>query len=369
MHHSYFVSFPFATKSNTEFGLKKPIAPISYNSQNQQYTLLIISLLTQVDSIFLFLPYEFVKINKMSKKVIILGGSQEKGKIAFASKLLNDNPGEYIRLNTDELRVMTTNHYHTTDNEKFIEKVKDLMLEEALLDGKHVFLDDSNLSEGQLERIRNVVRKFNTDHNQSVPVEIISMVAKLEDCMESDRAGEKPINEVGEAAKHKMHRQHTPKAGSNIPKHYKKYPDYRTQDPSLPKAIICDLDGTLALLNGRSPFDASTCEYDKPNAPVVNLVTHYYQLGYKVILASGREDIYRSQTELWLKKYQVRFEALYMRPAGDYRKDAIVKKEIFDLYIDGKYYIELVLDDRNQVVDLWRNELQLPCFQVYYGDF
>lgn len=58
-----------------------------------------------------------------------------------------------------------------------------------------------------------------------------------------------------------------------------------------------------------------------------------------------------------------------MRAAGDYRKDAVIKKEMFDTQIEGKYFVEFVLDDRNQVVDLWRKDLNLPCFQVYYGDF
>lgn len=76
----------------------------------------------------------------------------------------------------------------------------------------------------------------------------------------------------------KMHRQHLIKNNSEGPKYDKKQPIYRDQDPSLPIAIICDLDGTLALLNGRSPFDASKCNQDLPNIPVVNMVKNYYQL-------------------------------------------------------------------------------------------
>ena len=89
-----------------------------------------------------------------------------------------------------------------------------------------------------------------------------------------------------------MHHQNEVKDISNEQKHEKKHPVYRTQDPSLPKAIICDLDGTLALMNGRSPFDASTCESDLPNTPVVNIVKNYHELGYKIILASGRDPDY-----------------------------------------------------------------------------
>jgi len=167
----------------------------------------------------------------------------------------------------------------------------------------------------------------------------------------------------------KMHRQHLIKNNSEGPKYDKKQPIYRDQDPSLPVAIICDLDGTLALLNGRSPFDASKCDQDLPNIPVVNMVKNYYQLGYKILLVSGREDPFKPQTEKWLAGQNISYHVLIMRKAGDYRKDAIIKKEIYRYHIEGKYFVELVLDDRNQVVDLWRNDLHLPCFQVFYGDF
>ncbi len=143
----------------------------------------------------------------------------------------------------------------------------------------------------------------------------------------------------------------------------------RIQDNTLPRAIICDLDGTLALINGRSPFDASKCEQDSPNWPVVNMVKNYHGLGYKIILLSGRQDTHRTQTIHWLEKFEIKYDLLLMRKANDMRKDAIIKREIFESHIERKYFIELVLDDRDQVVDLWRNDLQLPCFQVFYGNF
>jgi predicted kinase len=302
----------------------------------------------------------------MSKKVIILRGLPASGKSTYARNLLDENPGAYKRLNKDELRVMLDNNHHTNYNEKFIEKVRDLMLVEALLDGKHVIVDDTNLSERPVERIKNVVRKFNTDHNQQVQFEIKEMNVSLEECLERDKSRDK---KVGDNVILKMHRQHILKDNSVELKQDKKHPTYRTQDPSLPKAIICDLDGTLSLMNGRSPFDASRCDEDLPNIPVVNMVKNYHQFGYKIILASGREDTFKPQTLTWLERYGIFYDLLVMRAAGDFRKDAIIKKEFFSNHIEGKYFVELVLDDRNQVVDLWRNDLQLPCFQVFYGDF
>jgi len=58
-----------------------------------------------------------------------------------------------------------------------------------------------------------------------------------------------------------------------------------------------------------------------------------------------------------------------MRKANDFRKEAIIRRELFDAEIAGKYFIEFVLDCLNQVVDMWRKELHLPCFQVNYGNF
>ncbi|CAM1367976.1 phosphatase domain-containing protein [Tenacibaculum xiamenense] len=143
----------------------------------------------------------------------------------------------------------------------------------------------------------------------------------------------------------------------------------RLQDEMLPRAIICDLDGTLSLINNRNPFDGSKCEQDLPNVPVVNLVKNYKELGYKVLLLSGRDGRYQPETELWLDAHNIHYDELWMRKPKDNRKDAIIKEEIFRREIEEKYFIEFVLDDRNQVVDLWRLKLKLPCFQVFYGDF
>ncbi|MEL6989627.1 MAG: polynucleotide kinase, partial [Bacteroidota bacterium] len=138
---------------------------------------------------------------------------------------------------------------------------------------------------------------------------------------------------------------------------------------ALPKAIICDLDGTLALMNGRDPFMAKNCDQDLLNTPVADLVKLKAKEGCKILLFSGRSEEYKAPTLEWLSRYEIPYELLRMRKVKDNRKDSIVKKEFFEEEVSGKYNIEFVLDDRNQVVDLWRDDLGLACFQVYYGDF
>ena len=60
---------------------------------------------------------------------------------------------------------------------------------------------------------------------------------------------------------------------------------------------------------------------------------------------------------------------LFARKSGDFRKDAVVKEEIYRRHIEGKYCIKLVLDDRDQVVSCWRDTIGLTCFQVAPGAF
>ena len=133
------------------------------------------------------------------------------------------------------------------------------------------------------------------------------------------------------------------------------------------KCIICDLDGTLALLNGRNPYDASTAEQDILNDPVAEIVKHL-AAAYDIILISGRTDTWRAETERWLQKHQVPYVQLFMRKEGDFRKDVVVKREFFAKYIKSHWDVLFVLDDRNQVVEMWR-EVGLTCLQVAPGDF
>jgi len=138
------------------------------------------------------------------------------------------------------------------------------------------------------------------------------------------------------------------------------------------KAILCDIDGTLALISEMNPFDTADAGKDALNHPVANLIEVYArQKIYEVdlILITGREEQYRQLTEDWLESFGItHYKHLYMRPNGDYRKDFTVKREIYLRGIKPNYDILFVLEDRTQVVKMWRAE-GLTCFQVAEGDF
>lgn len=137
---------------------------------------------------------------------------------------------------------------------------------------------------------------------------------------------------------------------------------------TLPKAIIVDIDGTLAKMNGRGPFEWDRVGEDSVNEPVKTVV-NALSLSHYVIVFSGRDRVCHNKTLQWLIESGIKFNELFMRPEGNNEKDCIIKRRLFDNHVKGNYNVRLVIDDRNQVVDMWRKDLGLTCFQVDYGDF
>lgn len=285
------------------------------------------------------------------KKVIMCKGLPGSGKSTWAKSKLRENPNQYKRINKDDLRAMLDDSQHSNASEKFIQKVRDALIIEALKNGCHVIVDDTNFAPKHEARIRQLVTDFNRQNNDSVSVEVKFFEATVEECIARDLNRPKS---VGERVIRSMYRDYL------APK-----PPVIERNPNLPDAIICDLDGTLALLNGRSPYDASTCESDLLNEAVAQILR---KSGDAIIFMSGRMDKHREQTQAWLKAHRFYYEALHMRATGDTRKDSIIKQELYDRYVKGKYNILFVLDDRNQVVEFWRS-IGLTCLQVADGDF
>ncbi len=91
------------------------------------------------------------------------------------------------------------------------------------------------------------------------------------------------------------------------------------------------------------------------HAPIIDMVRHEaYDLGNKIVFASGRDEEFYGVTEEWLyQEVKVPIAGLFMRPRQDKRNDAIVKLDLFD---------------RNRVVSAYRS-IGLTVFQVADGDF
>ncbi len=134
-----------------------------------------------------------------------------------------------------------------------------------------------------------------------------------------------------------------------------------THDEKLPWCQIFDLDGTLAIKGDRDIFDFAKVGVDKVNSSIAYLTTLNDD---DVIILSGRPDICKNETEEWLyKSDQIYYEQLHMRKYRDYRDDTIIKYELFNEHIRGRYNVRFVVDDRPKVCRMWR-KLGLTVLQV-----
>lgn len=281
------------------------------------------------------------------KTLFMTKGLPASGKTTWAKAKLADQPGAFKRINKDDLRAMLDGGKWSQANEKLLLGVRDYIVGAALNAGKHVIADDTNLAPKHADALAAIAKK------NGAAFEVMDFThVGLEECIERDR---KRTNYVGEKVIRDMHAQFLAVK-----------PPVLVPDPALPWCVIVDIDGTVAKMDGRGPFDWHSVGSDVENAPVCHLVRGIQD---KVIFLSGRDAVCRYATEGWLAAAGIFGGAdLHMRPEGDMRDDRIVKEEIYRREILGRYNIRYVLDDRDKVVRLWRS-LGLPCFQVAEGNF
>lgn len=265
--------------------------------------------------------------------LIMMRGLPASGKSTEAKKMLSDfGSGNAKIVNKDLLREMLDNGYWSNQNEKFLLGIRDKIIESALTAKKHVIVDDTNLNPKHEIHLRALALQ----HKAHFDIMDFSHIT-VDECIKRDLARTKS---VGEQVIRKMYRDFlAPKV------------EPPAFDPNLPSIMIVDIDGTVMQMNGRRPFEWSRVAEDLPRHSVIRAILGY---GYKWIYFSGRDECCRAETEESLLKHLGVKGPLYMRAAGDMRKDTEVKLEMFDAHIRGKFNVEAIFDDRPQVIRLWR---------------
>lgn len=281
------------------------------------------------------------------RKVLILKGLPGSGKSTIARQMMETALGNWKRINKDELRAMLDNNSWSGKNEDYVLNVRDFLILQALNSDKNVIIDDTNLHPKHQERIQKLVTEWNQGKNlqECAIVEVQFINTPIEECIRRDL---QRTNSVGEKVIRKMYSQFL-REKPVVVKHNLNSPD----------AIIVDMDGTLAIHNGRSPYDTAKCGDDLVNEPIayiIKCVSPDTATRTRVLIVSGRDDTYYRHTIQWLSQNKIPYDEVHMRKAGDKRDDAVVKKEIYEGCIKGKYNVLFVLDDRPRVCRMWHQQ-------------
>lgn len=298
----------------------------------------------------------------------ITRGLPASGKSTFAREWVAENPAQRVRVNRDDTRAMIHRPHAGRSTEDTTTVVCHAAIRALLRNGRDVIVDDTNLNGGIAKSLAKLAAQCGATFTvHDFPIE-------LDEAIRRDAERPSPVGEHVIKGMHARYLAHL-KGGFPEPPRPVVAPTFKpyTPIPGTPKAIVVDIDGTLADNYGhRSPYDYSRVHEDAVHVPVLDLVWLLIGQGYTPIIMSGRDDECREQTVAWLRDScglaESEYHGPFMRATGDKRDDAIVKLELFDQHVRDYFDVRYVLDDRNRVVAAWRS-VGLTVLQVADGDF
>lgn len=306
-------------------------------------------------------------------EIIITYGIPASGKDTWAIEEMKKNPNKYKRITKDLLREMIDGNSHTFENEKFILSIRDKIVEKSLRDGKSVIVSDTNFPFGgkHFKRMCEIAQLVG-----DVQVREKFFDVDVKECVRRNSLRDR---KVPEDVIHNMFNKHVKGKPYTCGTYY--FPPIQKiqYNPDLPDCIIFDVDGTLAHKGNRSAYDWKRVGEDSvdTNIKQLNEIFDWYNYacdymggtdGIKIFIFTGRDGICLNETKEWLENNGIKYDDIFIRPAGNMEKDSVIKKRMYEEHIKDKYNVIALFDDRNQVVDMYR-ALGLTVCQVNYGDF
>ena len=216
-------------------------------------------------------------MKKITAKVILTVGLPGSGKSTWAKDVVKKSNGTTKRINRDDIRSMLDNSIYSKNNEKFVVEVRNSLIVSALKNNFNVIVDDTNLNNKNIEDIKHLVKREFFNEDIKVEENTTFLDVSIDECIKRDMERERT---VGSSVILNMVRD-------NPHRFLNRLETIHNNTNSNKNAIICDIDGTLANLNGRNPYDASTCINDLIHKHIVDIVKLEDSVNSKIILVSG----------------------------------------------------------------------------------
>jgi predicted kinase len=314
-----------------------------------------------------------------NRKLIIMIGVPGSGKTTWAKQYLEEHKNDefkWVRVSRDDIRMMCFNVEFDTANEVTVTQIEDKLVRLALEEGKNVLIDATHINR----------KSRNKWHKLALDIGGINVIEKgfkidLETCLERNRNRDRKVPEVIIRNMHeRLQKSKFEEWKETI------YPEYVVEtsiyNKKLSDAIICDLDGTICDNSWRNVYNTALCEQDRPIGEIIDLINlesgifleddNRECLQAKILFVTARSEIYREKTNKWLMKHVSLTRGsnfdLLMRPDCDKRHATIIKRELYEQHVKGKYNVKYTLDDNPAICRMWRR-LGLKTLQLSDVEF
>lgn len=303
-----------------------------------------------------------------TKQLVLLRGLQGSGKSTYARAWVAEDPDHRIRVNRDDIRFALFGKYWglSQHQEETVSTIEHATSTAALKAGLSVIIDATNF------KARTAKDWISAADKHKAEFVVVDIETPLEECIKRDMErgirGERSVGEevIRDYAKRFLQKgKFPPKPVKMEAKAAEVGAPYEHAE-GLPFVWLFDVDGTLARMQGRSPYAWDRVHEDTAIEDVVR-VARLLSREYPVIVFSGRDEVCYEATMTWLEDVAgLNVKELHMRPTatnGVDLPDDVVKLDLFEKHIRGKYNVAGVFDDRLRVCRAWEN-LGLTLFRV-----
>lgn len=303
-------------------------------------------------------------MNAEKSRFIILIGTSSSGKSTWAEQFVKDQEvredfygvvqvsNDWVNINRDDIRFALftdnkrdwTKYKFNKKNERRVTDVEDQLAFDAVINGKNIISSNTNLNPS----IRQKWKDFAETHGYEYEEKVFHCT--WEELVKHNAQREGGIPESILWSQYKRFMQQYGYIGEH------KLDMYR-HNPMLESTIWCDIDGCIADFTGvRKPFEWESVSKDIPRMEIIRALEGLAYVHGHVTFMSGRDGMCYEDTCQWLVDHVtsdwpewIEWK-LVMRTPNDNRKDDVVKYELFNEHIRGKFNVAAALDDRPRVI-------------------
>lgn len=315
--------------------------------------------------------------NKLT--LLMMMGLPSAGKTTYTRSLINSNPN-HIRVSRKDIQAELGWNPKNPDLLVKLNAVRDAQILDALLAGKSVISDDTNLDPEDETRLQGLAEAAQSNFKKQF------LATSLEECLRRnsyrlplDKVDESEIREmavkaslvnplikVEELNPHPaiLMKADPPVVGEvitpNSPTGLEKVDQgFKKWEPNenLMGAVIVNLDCLSIWDKEKREY----CEYAKGHLDKVNevvkklIMTIHKYVNYQIIYMSGRPDNNYQPAIRFLAGNMCPQGPLYMRKNFDSRQEWIVFGEMLNQHVRGKYDVKFILDNDKDTIDFWRS--------------